>query len=67
MDIIPNAASRPKKQRVIGSTDYGSFKTQLEDFLNDGWKIVPGTIAIALTPSGLNLTSKERYLVVVEK
>ena len=56
-----------KEQKVVGSTDYGSFKNQLDDYFNQGWQIVPGTIAVAITPAGSGLTSKERYIAVVEK
>ena len=62
-----DTTTQQKEQKMVGSTDYGSFKDQLNLDFSEGWRIVPGTIAIAMTPTGLNLTGRERYIAVVEK
>lgn len=56
-----------KEQKLVGSTDYTSFKQQVNEYLNLGWHVVPGSIVIFLTPSGQNMVAKERYFAVLEK
>jgi hypothetical protein len=56
-----------KEQKIVSSTDYGSFIDQLNEYLSSGWRIVPGTLTVALSPAGEKMVGKERYLAVIER
>jgi hypothetical protein len=54
------------EQKAIVCEDLNKFRQELNEAFNDGWRIVPGTLAVAAA----NMTDGKvagRYAAVVEK
>ncbi len=56
-----------KEQKTITALELCDFSKRLDDAFRDGWRVIPGTIIIALCTEGQHHNSKERYIAVVEK
>lgn len=59
-----------KEQKFIAEDDFEQYKLILKEWMNQGWRVVPGTVQFALTSctynsGGTHMT--ERYFCVVEK
>lgn len=61
-----------KIQKIITSNNNHQFESLTNEYLNDGWSIVVGTLqctiqSLAMESKSNFSTSKEIYMVVVEK
>jgi hypothetical protein len=56
-----------KKQTVVIAIEISSFQGKIQKMLDDGWRIVPGTIAMtSLVYGERNQYTSERYIAVLE-
>jgi hypothetical protein len=53
------------EQRPVTATDPWDFQKKMRDAMDEGWRIVPGSVAIAIASN--ENTPDERYFAVLEK
>ena len=60
-----------KEQKFIAEVDFERYKLVLKSSIEQGWRVVPGTVQFALTSGSVSDASGtytiERYFCVVEK
>lgn len=54
-----------KRNKLILGCSYGDWQEEVNNYLKDGWVVVPGTITMAGWQA--NGFSQERYALVVER
>ena len=56
-----------KQKMVYSSTSLRSFWEEMTRYLNNGWKIIPGTVVISVTTTGeRHMSTEERCVGFVE-
>ena len=56
------------KQQIIVSNTPEDYRRSVQDLLNQGWKVIPGTVAVAVSPRAMKEDwARERYVAVLEK
>jgi len=55
-----------KKQHLITTISESSFNRTVNEYLENGWLVVPGTLTVSVSVGGPNTHTAERWGVVVE-
>lgn len=55
-----------KKQKVVASSNFTNFQHLLDEWLEDGWMIVPESIKMTIASQAPHALF-ERYIAIVEK
>lgn len=53
------------EQKPVASQSLWTFRKEIADYMEQGWRIVPGTVVIQLSQTNDSLD--ERYFAVLEK